>query len=64
MLPDPGSYRPTNYPYKKIKPVPKAYAEKLPGSRFFTDAPGPGTYRMQTEFGVYSTSDVMNHLDS
>ena len=28
-----------------------------------TDAPGPGSYRMQSEFGVYSPDDVEGIVD-
>ena len=29
-------------------------------NRYDTDAPGAGTYRIQSEFGVYSASDTLN----
>ena len=29
-----------------------------------TEAPGPGTYRMHSEFGVYSPGDTQNRMTS
>ena len=31
-------------------------------SRYQTDAPGVGSYRFQSEFGVYSASDIYNQI--
>ena len=32
----------------------------MPHNRYETDAPGPGAYRVQSEFGIYSPDDVNN----
>ena len=35
----------------------------MAADRYNTDAPGVGTYRMQSDFGVYSPSDTFNHFE-
>ena len=58
--PAPDSYRPTSAHFKKILTATTDGAEKLPYSRFYTIAPGPGSYRVQSDFGVFVADDTMN----
>ena len=36
----------------------------MAADRYKTDAPGAGTYRLQSDFGVYSPSDTFNHFEA
>ena len=62
--PAPASYAPKNtLTSKKSRAYVKQHTVRMKPDRYNTDAPGPGAYRMQTEFGVYSPDDIQNTVD-
>ena len=42
----------------------RAKAIRFGPKDYKTDAPGPGTYRSQSGFGIYCPSDVKNIMNS
>ena len=63
-MPAPDSYKPKNCNFKRIFSAATDKSAKLPNDRFNTIAPGPGNYRVQSDFGVYVSSDTNNNFDS
>ena len=62
--PAPSTYIPkTTITMKKSRAYVKQQTVRMKPNRYNTDAPGPGHYRMQTEFGPYSREDVQNIVD-
>eukprot|EP00354_Favella_ehrenbergii_P001234 CAMPEP_0170472038 /NCGR_PEP_ID=MMETSP0123-20130129/14142_1 /TAXON_ID=182087 /ORGANISM="Favella ehrenbergii, Strain Fehren 1" /LENGTH=133 /DNA_ID=CAMNT_0010740055 /DNA_START=671 /DNA_END=1072 /DNA_ORIENTATION=+ len=58
--PGPTSYSPGDIVHRTVKSYSSSRTERMKATRYNTDAPGAGTYRMQSEFGVYSVNDTMN----
>ena len=48
-------YQPGHIPAKTIR---------FPKTKYDTVAPGPGTYRFQSNFGVYCPHDTTNRMNS
>ena len=60
LKPGPASYEPTDCVHRKPKSQVSAKAIRMKKDRYDTDAPGVGSYRYQSEFGIYSASDTFN----
>lgn len=59
--PDPATYAiKTSATTKKPRAYVKQQAVRMKANRYDTDAPGPGAYRVQSEFGIYSPDDINN----
>lgn len=62
--PGPATYEPLDsLSRSKVEVHSTGKAVRMPADRYHTDAPGAGTYRMQSNFGVYSASDTFNHFE-
>ena len=65
--PAPTSYNPrdtcSSLNSKKLVHV-RAKAPRFHKKEYVKDVPGPGAYRMQSNFGVYCPSDVRNKVNS
>ena len=58
--PGPASYTPGNIVHRTVKSYSSSKTERMKATRYNTDAPGAGTYRHQSEFGVYNANDINN----
>lgn len=64
MRPSPATYKAKDYHRKKILAQVRAENTRFPRNEYLTDAPGPGSYRHQSNFGIYSASDSHNRVNS
>ena len=62
--PGPATYLPKQCDRKKVVTHLKIKSERFPVERYNTDAPGPGSYRLQSDFGVYCPEDTLNRVNS
>ena len=62
--PAPTSYQPQDSHRKKLQSHTYSSQKRFHAKRYDTEAPGPGAYRMQSNFGVYCPSDTLNLFSS
>ena len=60
--PGPATYSPKVKP-KKTKGSAKQDAIRMKDKFYETVSPGPGSYRFQSEFGIYSPDDAKNEVE-
>lgn len=60
--PGPSSYQPKLLPFKLKDGSLKATASRFSRKEYRTDAPGPGSYRVQSDFGIYSTDSSLKKM--
>lgn len=58
--PGPASYKVKDELTRNAKSISSSRTERMKPKRYHTDVPGAGSYRMQSEFGVYSAIDTLN----
>ena len=61
--PGPATYTPIIQP-KYPKGSAKQDAIRMDDRKYETFSPGPGSYRFQSEFGIYSPEDVKNEVEA
>lgn len=64
MKPAPTSYQPSDYHRKRTIGQYPGREVRLSDNFYRTDAPGPGSYRQQSDFGIYCPEDTFGHLSS
>lgn len=63
--PAPTSYKPKDkLCHRKLLAHVPGKAPRFEKGEYLTDAPGPGTYRVQSEFGIYCIGDTNNVINS
>jgi len=63
--PGPASYSVSTKMLKSVKSfISSAKEVRMKSNRYKTDVPGAGTYRMQSEFGIYNVDDTLNKLET
>jgi len=60
--PGPSSYKPKILTSRKKVGYIKATASRFSEKEYLTEAPGPGSYRVQSEFGVYCVSSSLKEM--
>jgi hypothetical protein len=60
--PGPGQYEGSSELHAKPNKIYLNRTTRMPAKRFETESPGPGTYRHQDGFGLYSTDDPKGNL--
>ena len=62
--PAPTSYSPKDVQVKHQPGHVQKKTVRFPKTKYDTLAPGPGSYRHQSNFGIYSPHDTMNKINS
>ena len=63
VRPGPATYEPIDdLSGASVKSHVASKAIRMPDNRYTTDAPGAGSYRLQSNFGIYSASDTFNNF--
>ena len=62
--PGPATYTPVVLRQKKAKGSARQQAIRMKKREYETISPGPGSYRLQSEFGIYSPEDATNRVEA